>query len=73
VRQGRHDIPEPDVRRRFVSGLRNLFRLYRPLCDCWRLYDAFRLPPAPIACKRASTLTILDADLFSQIQHSIKE
>ena len=61
------------MRRRFASGLRNLFSLYRPLCDCWWLYNASRLLPAPIACEQAGTLTIVDADLFSQIQHSIGE
>lgn len=28
VRQGGHNVPEPDIRRRFRSGVRNLFQLY---------------------------------------------
>ena len=49
VRQGGHNIPEAVIRRRFVSGLRNLFHLYRPVLDAWWLYDASRLPPPIIA------------------------
>lgn len=39
VRQGGHDIPEPVIRRRFASGLRNFTELYAPLVDAWVLYD----------------------------------
>jgi len=73
VRQGGHAVPEADVRRRFASGLRNLFRLYRKGCDCWWLYDASRLPPALIAWEEVGSLTVVDADLFDQIQLSIGE
>jgi predicted ABC-type ATPase len=39
VRQGGHDVPEPVVRRRFVTGLKNLFSLYQPLADTWQTFD----------------------------------
>jgi len=39
VRQGGHDIPEPVVRRRFASGLRNLRNRYKLAVDEWALYD----------------------------------
>jgi len=39
VREGGHNIPEPVIRRRFASGLRNLENLYKPLVDEWALYD----------------------------------
>ena len=73
VRQGGHAVPDADVRRRFASGLRNLFRLYRQRCDCWWLYDASRLPPALIAWKDAGSLTTVDADLFDRIQRNLGE
>ena len=45
VKEGGHDVPAADVRRRFVRSWRNFERLYRPLCDaCW-LYDANIMPP----------------------------
>jgi predicted ABC-type ATPase len=39
VKQGGHDIPEPVIRRRFVSGRRNFEMVYRALVNSWMLYD----------------------------------
>lgn len=39
VRLGGHHVPEEVIRRRFVSGLRNLFRYYPSVVDGWRVYD----------------------------------
>jgi predicted ABC-type ATPase len=50
VRSGGHNVPESTVRRRYVSGLRNLFGLYLPIVDTWRMYDNSRgLDPQLIA------------------------
>jgi predicted ABC-type ATPase len=40
VRVGGHSIPEETIRRRFDRGLKNLFSLYLPVVDEWKLYDA---------------------------------
>ena len=39
VRQGGHDTPEADVRRRFTRSVENFERVYKPLADEWELYD----------------------------------
>lgn len=39
VAQGGHSIPEPVIRRRFASGLRNFHEVYKPLVDAWMHYD----------------------------------
>lgn len=39
VRMGGHDIPDNVIRRRYVSGIDNLFAVYLPLADFWRIYD----------------------------------
>lgn len=39
VELGGHFVPEPTIRRRYVSGLRNFFTVYRPMATTWRLYD----------------------------------
>ncbi len=39
VRMGGHDIPETDVRRRFLRTLRNLFRHYMQAVDSWTIFD----------------------------------
>ena len=73
VRQGGHNVPETDIRRRFHSGVRNLFRLYRPLVDAWWLYDASRLPPTVIASEESGQLTVLQTEQLERIQQSVKE
>jgi predicted ABC-type ATPase len=72
VVQGGHAVPEADVRRRYASGLRNLFQLYRPQVDAWLLYDARRLPPALIAWEVDGIFTAIQADQFGQIQRQIE-
>ncbi len=39
VRLGGHHVDEETVRRRYRSGLRNFFELYRPLANRWSVYD----------------------------------
>ena len=39
VRAGGHHIPDDVIRRRYASGLRNLFELYLPLMDRWQVLD----------------------------------
>lgn len=35
VNEGGHEIPEKVIKRRYFSGLKNLFELYLPICDYW--------------------------------------
>ncbi len=39
VRQGGHNVPAADVRRRFERGWLNFDRTYRELADSWAVYD----------------------------------
>jgi predicted ABC-type ATPase len=71
VRQGGHNVPEHDIRRRYVAGQRNLFGLYRPLVSAWWLYDASHLPPTLVAGEADGTWTIVDTDKFGRIQYGI--
>jgi len=32
-------VPDATIRRRYQSGLRNFFNLYRSLTTTWRMYD----------------------------------
>lgn len=36
---GGHNVPENIIRRRFDAGIRNFFKLYKPIADYWRFYD----------------------------------
>ncbi len=48
VVQGGHDIPEPDIRRRFERGLENFRQRYRHAVDAWQVFDASQWPPVLI-------------------------
>jgi predicted ABC-type ATPase len=64
VREGGHNVPEEDVRRRYRRGITNFLHVYRPLSDFWILYDNSGLWPREIAFTRAGVPSILDADSF---------
>src|SRR5215204_4923180 len=49
VRAGGHDIPEATIRRRYERGLNNLFDLYLPVANSWRIFDASPTIPEEIA------------------------
>lgn len=47
---GGHNVPEKIVRRRYNKGIRNFFRLYKPLADTWFFYDnSVAGTPKPLA------------------------
>lgn len=39
VSQGGHNIPEPDIRRRFELSWTNFQNVYKPLADAWTIFD----------------------------------
>ena len=39
VSKGGHDVPEKDIRRRFVRSWDNFNLLYKPLVDSWAVFD----------------------------------
>ena len=54
VRMGGHNVPADTVRRRYRTGLLNLFGLYMPLASAWRLYDGSSPSPRLVAESLAS-------------------
>ncbi len=49
VRSGGHSIPEETIRRRYERGLKNLFELYIPVTNAWRIFNAAPKEPEEIA------------------------
>lgn len=49
VAAGGHNIPESTIRRRYDSGIRNLFELYLPVSDYWMITDNSMSPMQIIA------------------------
>lgn len=68
VEEGGHGVPAEDVRRRYQAGVRNLFRLYRPILDHWLLFDASQLPPKLIAIEEGGQLVVKRKELYRQIE-----
>jgi predicted ABC-type ATPase len=73
VQQGGHNVPEPVIRRRYKSGLKNSFLLYRPCAHVWRLYDASHLPPEIVAHEEMGKTELHDATVFENITHDIRK
>jgi predicted ABC-type ATPase len=68
VKQGGHNVPPQDIRRRHAAGIQNLFRLYRSTLDEWRLYDASRLPPTLISIEVNGRSIVTQRRLFRRIE-----
>ena len=49
VREGGHDVPEADIRRRFARSLAHLVRDYLPLANSWVIWDSRSLPAKVLA------------------------
>jgi predicted ABC-type ATPase len=39
VREGGHHVPEATIRQRYSRSVRNLFELYMPVVNTWKIYD----------------------------------
>jgi predicted ABC-type ATPase len=73
VREGGHSIPQEVIRRRFVSGLRNMLSLYLPLADDAEIYDNDNCGRVLIAEKRmGEDLVVRDAGRWSRMSELTK-
>lgn len=52
ARSGGHDVPEPDIRRRFWRSVQNFDQVYAPQATSWRLYDSSAPSTPTIAFRR---------------------
>ncbi|MDD5199839.1 MAG: hypothetical protein PHC88_08550 [Terrimicrobiaceae bacterium] len=67
VRKGGHDVPLPDLKRRFLPSVRNFFQLYLPLADETLLYDAALQPPALLVEWHQGHARVLEAKSYEKI------
>ena len=49
VKQGGHNVPVADIRRRFGRSLKNFVHTYAPLADRWAVWDNQTSPPRLMA------------------------
>jgi predicted ABC-type ATPase len=67
VKQGGHNVPPVDIRRRFKTGIKNFFTLYEPLADSWALFDNSGKKPVLIA-QREPDLKIFDKKVWNNFK-----
>ena len=72
VAEGGHHVPAEDVRRWFVRGIRNFFKLYESMLDSWILFDNSKAKPHLIAKRRNGHDEIMDKELFVKIQKAAR-
>jgi predicted ABC-type ATPase len=73
VAKGGHNILETTIERRYYSGLKNLFEVYMPLVDSWRILDNTRSEKAAeiIAQKFINEEpVILNSETFLKLKRS---
>ena len=58
VSEGGHDVPEPDVRRRFARSLAN-FPRYADAVDLWRVFDNEQVKPTVAAEGRRGCVSVI--------------
>ena len=74
VAMGGHDVPREVVRRRYVSGLRNFHRIYRPIATTWRVFDAAPRQPRWIAERLATgDVKVYDTKVWETLLRSARQ
>ena len=71
VEAGGHDVPEADVRRRYVRSLSNLFRLYRSRLDAVYFFDNAGRKPQLVFLEEDGVLTVCNRSLYERITSEV--
>ena len=72
VAKGGHHVTAEDVRRRFVRGLHNFFKIYESILDSWTLFDNSKTKPVLIAKRRNGHREVIDQKLFEMIEKAAR-
>ncbi len=72
VAEGGHDIPEKVIRRRYYSGIKNLFDLYLPVCDYWMITNNSTPNLELIAEGNYETITKIENNHIFELMKSLK-
>lgn len=72
VSKGGHGIPEPVISRRYLAGIKNLFKLFMSEVDYWDIYDNSVVPRRHVACGGCDFETkVFDNSLFNNIKQNV--
>ena len=74
VRNGGHNIPEEDIRRRFKRGIYNLINLYMPICDSVLVYNNVQTPARLVARKQnqVDEVELIETKMWNKLQLKIQ-
>jgi predicted ABC-type ATPase len=67
VAQGGHDVPDDTIYRRYPLVIRNLIKIYIPLCDKVICYDNSKTEPVPIFEQDGQYRRIFIQDIYETI------
>lgn len=74
VSKGGHDIPEDIIRRRYVSGIQNLFNLYAAEVDAWSIYDNSTTLRRNVAVGGKTIKTVINnEEIYNQIISHVRK
>lgn len=69
VSKGGHNIPTEVIHRRYVAGIRNLFKTFMSEVDLWMIYDNSRTPRTFVAKGgRATDVEIVSVMIYNKIK-----
>lgn len=72
VQNGGHDIPEDVIRRRYISGIQNLFNIYMNNVDTWSIFDNSINPRQKVAAGGKFVETkIFNHETYKQIKEYV--
>ena len=74
VQNGGHNIPEDIIRRRYVAGINNLFRLFISEVDYWGIYDNSEQPRIKIASgSKGKEIDVFNEELYKSIKEYVRQ
>ena len=71
VSEGGHHIADDVIERRYISGIKNLFGLYMPICDSMTLFDNSDEIPILVMKKSSRGIQIFDEPVFDKIKNQL--
>ena len=71
VLEGGHDVAQQVIRRRYKTGLQNLFERYIPICNYWMIFDNSNLKAELVAEGYSGSEPIIKNNfIFGQLKQS---
>lgn len=71
VSEGGHNIPTDVIKRRYLRGIENLFKIYLPLCNEWAVFDNSDGKPLMIAQGIKSEIEIIEPENWNLLKSNI--